>query len=345
MRILISGGGTGGHFFPAMAALKSFQEKGFDVYYVGSRRGIEAEKVAAFTADFLLLELSGMLGHSALKKLQAGWQLVFAVKELLLLMRRMRPDAVVGFGGYSSAAAIIAGRLMGVPCFIHEQNAIAGLTNRLLDRVTTRSFSAYGNIGEHVGLPLRHSALVPAPADEREHLLILGGSQGSLFLNTFVGDHLGELTDLGMPVYHQTGSLMHEKHMQMLHERYGRQLPANYFPFAFSDDIHHIMAGSVAAISRSGAGAAFELMQLRVPSLFIPFPHAAHDHQYANAKYFEDRGCALVYRQEEFERGAMDKVRTFLSCVDQYHGNMQGLEIDTDASTLTERIIGAIRMG
>ncbi|MBB5022224.1 UDP-N-acetylglucosamine--N-acetylmuramyl-(pentapeptide) pyrophosphoryl-undecaprenol N-acetylglucosamine transferase [Desulfurispira natronophila] len=339
MKIVISGGGTGGHFYPAMAVLEAFERQGHQVSYVGAKRGIEAEKVAAFTPHFQLLELSGLLGHRLRYKLHSLWQLSRAVSHLRRHFRSHRPDAVLGFGGYASAAAIVAARLCGIPTFLHEQNARAGLTNTVLDRFTTASFSAYGNLGENMGLPLRATAFHPLPSQQRSNLLIMGGSQGSLFLNTFVLDYLPHLTALNIDIYHQAGAPLYDEFKEQLHRRYGHELPEHYHCFAFRDDIHEIMAHSSIALSRSGAGAVFELMSLQVPTVFIPFPAAAHDHQYHNALFFEQRGCAMVHRQEEFLQNPMQIINRLRSHKEEYHEHLRQLSLRTSPDELAHRVL------
>lgn len=338
MKVIISGGGTGGHFYPAMSTLQEFTKRGSDTHYIGATQGIEAKLIESFTPNHTLLELSGVLGKSTSQRITALRQLAAGVATLRTLYRSIKPDAVIGFGGYASAAALLAGATQRLPLFLHEQNSVAGLTNKLLAKIATANFSAFGNLGQNVGLPLRHTP--PArPWEERQHLLILGGSQGSVNLNTFVANHLPQLiTYAGVPIYHQVGHRNYENYMQELQTRFG-DVPANYYPFAFRDDVQELMASACGALARSGASSAFELMAAKVPTLFIPFPFAAYDHQYGNADYFSREGAAQVCREADLKSHGWEIFTTFWDGRATMVPALEKLQVITSPAVLCDQVL------
>ncbi|WP_027389283.1 glycosyltransferase [Chrysiogenes arsenatis] len=341
MKIIISGGGTGGHFYPAMSTLQEFTARGIETYYIGATQGIEAQLIQNFTPQHTLLELSGVLGKSIGQRITALRQLAAGVVTLRTLYRSIKPDAVIGFGGYASAAALLAGATQRIPLFLHEQNSVTGLTNTLLAKIATATFSAFGNLGETVGLPLRQTPPL-RPWSERQHLLILGGSQGSISLNTFVAHSLPQLIEhTGVPIYHQVGGRNYEPYMQEIMARY-QTIPHNYHPFAFRDDIQELMATACGALARSGASSAFELMAAKVPTLFIPFPYAAYDHQYGNADYFSREGAAQVCREADFKVHGWEVFATFWEGREAMVPSLERLSVITLPATLCDRVLSKL---
>lgn len=342
MKFVVSGGGTGGHFYPALTVLRALQNDGHQLFFVGSSSGIEAARLELLECPVHLVQMSAFVGGGWRGRSRSLVRLMRATRELRGVLRTQRPDGVLCFGGYASAAAGLAAASLRIPLFVHEQNAVAGLTNRLLAPLARQSFSAFGNLGTPVGLPLRLPGVVSA-SDQRETLLILGGSQGSQYLNDFVADWAPQLLELGMPLVVQAGEHKLEDLRTRLRERWGLQESASVRLIGFSDELPQLMRSSALAISRSGAGAAFELMQARVPTIFIPFPYAAGDHQYANAQWFVRRGCAAVYRQEAWSVDPLGRLREFQVHLPQYRQALEHLEIQAGPDKLVQCLYAALR--
>ncbi|MCY4044506.1 MAG: undecaprenyldiphospho-muramoylpentapeptide beta-N-acetylglucosaminyltransferase [Cellvibrionales bacterium] len=302
-RILIVAGGTGGHVFPALAVAEELIELGHDVRWVGTQRGIEANRVpnAGIVLDFIHIE--GIRGKGLQGKLKAPLLIAKAVGQSLTLLKNYQPNTVLCFGGYVSAPVGLAAKLKGIPLLIHEQNAIAGTANKLLSKFSKVQLQAFSTAfigGKTVGNPVR-KALVDTRFEKGGsphkplQVLVLGGSLGAQKLNQTmveVFDMLGDKISL----WHQTG-LAHEQETKAL---YGDRLSdENLRVVPFIEDMKAAYAFADLVICRSGAMTVSELAVMGKPAIFIPFPFAIDDHQTANAKSLSDQGAAILLPQTE----------------------------------------------
>lgn len=307
-RLLLTTGGTGGHIFPALAVAEALRREypRARVLFVGSDYGPEARLAAAAGVDFAGLPVRGLVGRGV-RALGAAARMLLATGRALSLVREFRPQVVAGFGGYAAFAPMLAGRCLGIPCLLHEQNAIAGASNRLLARLAQRvCLSLPGTEGFPqekcvvTGNPVR--AAVAAVGEQPRNfsgrrLLIMGGSLGAHALNVCVPEHLARLRAAGVEIRHQTGVADEAA----VREAY---VAAGYAPecvSAFIDDMAAAYAWADLALCRSGATSVAELCAAGVPSILIPFPFAAHDHQTRNAEALRDAGAALLVAQKDME--------------------------------------------
>jgi len=297
---LIMAGGTGGHVFPALATARVLQRRGFDIVWLGTQRGIEARLVPAAGIPVEWLSVSGLRGKGVMTLLAAPFRLARALSQAVRALRRHRPHVVLGAGGFVSGPGGLAAWLLRRPLVIHEQNAVAGLTNRLLARLADRVLEGFpGSFGkqvaaQRVGNPVRPEiAAIAAP--ERRYagregpvrLLVFGGSQGSARLNAVVPAALSELPAALRPeVLHQTGATGLDETAQAYRTR-GMTADVR----AFIDDMAGAYGWADVAVCRSGALTIAELAAAGVPAVLVPFPAAVDDHQTRNAEFVVAAGA------------------------------------------------------
>ncbi|WP_421620905.1 undecaprenyldiphospho-muramoylpentapeptide beta-N-acetylglucosaminyltransferase [Alkalilimnicola ehrlichii] len=307
MPVLIMAGGTGGHVFPALAVAERLREQGVPVVWLGTREGLEARVVPAADIPLESLRVRGLRGNGLRGWLAAPFVLLRALWQALGVLRRHRPRAVLGMGGYAAGPGAVAAWLTRRPLIIHEQNAVAGLTNRLLSRLARRVLTGFPGIlpergGEHVGNPVRDAITrVPGPADrgagahEPLRLLVVGGSLGALALNSTVPAALARLPEVQRPVVrHQAG----ERTLQQAREAYDQAgIAVDLRPFI--EDMAAAWAWADLAICRAGALTVAELEAVGVPAILVPLPGAVDDHQTANARQFVAAGAGVLLPQSE----------------------------------------------
>lgn len=319
MKALIMAGGTGGHVFPAVAVAQRLVGDGWQVHWLGSQGGMEVELVTRNGFPISTLPVSGLRGGGALRLVAAPFKLLRSLVGALRVIRRERPQVVIGFGGFASGPGGVAARLAGIPLVVHEQNAIAGLTNRLLARIASRVLVAFPEATRQlpgatvVGNPVRDAIrAVPPPADRYAsrdgalRVLVVGGSLGAQALNTHVPAAMALVArDMAVSVRHQTGRTSVED-TRGAYARVG--VAAEVLPFI--DDMAGAYAWADLVICRSGALTVSELAAAGVPAIFVPFPHAVDDHQTHNAGYLVSAGAARLLPQPQLtgERLA-DEVR------------------------------------
>lgn len=306
--IMITAGGTGGHVFPALAVARVLRSDNIDVVWLGTREGIEARLVpaAGFAIDYL--RIRSLRGGGLLRWLLLPLRLNVAMLQALAVLRRRRPAAVLAMGGFAAGPGGLMASLLNIPLIVHEQNAVAGLTNRWLARLADVVLAGFpGAFGrraqvEVVGNPVRAEIVaLPAPAvrltgrSGRLRLLIVGGSQGARVFNDIVPLALQALPESSRPqVWHQTGS-RDEAAVSARYREFGAEARVN----AFIDDMAAAYAWADVVLCRAGAMTVAELAAAGVASILVPLPHAADDHQTANARFLADRGAALLLPQGE----------------------------------------------
>jgi UDP-N-acetylglucosamine--N-acetylmuramyl-(pentapeptide) pyrophosphoryl-undecaprenol N-acetylglucosamine transferase len=301
--ILIMAGGTGGHVFPALALARRLREESMEVIWLGTRRGLEARIIPAEGIPIEWLSVGGLRGKGWRTLLAAPWRLTVALIQALRVMGRRRPALVVGLGGFVTGPGGIAAWLTRRPLVIHEQNAIAGFTNRCLAHLAREVLEAFpesfaANIeARTVGNPVRRdiSALRP-PADRfcgREgavRILVIGGSQGAVRLNTVVPYALARLTgSMRFDVRHQAGERWIEAGRQSYADAGVR---ADVRPFI--EDMAEAYGWADLVICRSGALTVSELAAAGVGAVLVPFPAAVDDHQTHNARFLVGEGAAVL---------------------------------------------------
>ncbi len=312
MRVMIAGGGTGGHLFPGIAVAEevSTRHPKNSVVFVGTNRGLEARVVPAAGFRFESIPSQGLKGKSLLKMLLALLTIPVSLFAAFRVLRRHKPDVVLGVGGYSSGPVVLAAWLLGLPTAVQEQNAVPGLTNRILGRLVKAVFVAFEEAGapfDHkkvhvIGNPIRRKLLENflrsnAP-HERFSILILGGSLGAVGLNRLVVGALPHLASLAneIEIVHQTGEKDHAS-VAAAYASSGLKGEAR----AFIDDMSDAYARADLVICRAGATTVAELGVCKKASILVPFPHATDDHQATNARALVDAGAALMFREHELD--------------------------------------------
>ena len=300
---LVMAGGTGGHVFPALATARVLQRRGYDIVWLGTQQGIEARLVPAAGIPVEWLSVSGLRGKGAATLLAAPFRLLVAISQAMRAIRRHQPRVVLGAGGFASGPGGIAAWLLGRPLVVHEQNAVAGLTNRVLARLARRVLEGFPNSfgsgvrAERVGNPVRPEIVAIAPPERRYagregavRLLVFGGSQGAARLNAVLPAAIGELPAALRPaVLHQTGKHNFEETVQAYRSR---GIEADVRPFI--DDMASAYGWADLAVCRSGALTVTELAAAGVPAVLVPFPAAVDDHQTRNAQYAVQAGAAKL---------------------------------------------------
>lgn len=304
MKVMIMAGGTGGHVFPALAVASGLAERGASVVWMGTRAGLEARLVPQAGYPVEWIPVAGVRGKGAMTWLLAPLRLLRALLLAVGALRRQQPAVVLGMGGFVAGPGGLAAWLLRRPLVIHEQNARAGLTNRILSRLATRSLQAFPDALPHaetLGNPVRPEIAALAPPAERLHnrqgalrLLVLGGSQGALALNRTLPQALALLPAGVRPqVWHQAG-----RTLQQAAKTYGDDT-AGVTLVEFIDDMAAAYAWADLVVCRAGALTVAELAAAGVGAILVPFPAAVDDHQTANARYLSERGAALLLPQAE----------------------------------------------
>lgn len=305
--LLVMAGGTGGHIYPAVAVADILRDKGWQVVWLGAPNSMEAELVPKLGYALELVQFSGLRGKGLLRKLSLPWNLFVAMRQSADVIRRCHPDVVLGMGGYITFPGGVVARMMMRHLVIHEQNSIAGLSNKVLARIATRVLSGFPSVlpeAEWCGNPVRDSIVaLPDPQERyaaREgklRVLVVGGSLGAQALNSAIPKALALMDEAERPeVVHQTGK-QHHSAVQALYASCG--VAATVRPFL--DDMERRYAEADVVICRSGALTVAELSAAGVASILVPFPHAVDDHQTHNARFLSEKGAAILLPQTKLD--------------------------------------------
>lgn len=308
-RFLIACGGTGGHLSPGIALAEALIARGHTATLFISAKRVDTRLVEKYPHLAAARVPSAPFGWRPDVHLRFHWRQTQGLLFSLRFIREHRPDAIVGFGGFTNAGVVMAGRLMGIPVALHEANRVPGLAIRVLSRVARRLYlppgvrlpGIRGVMVRHTGLPVR-AEVARIPRDEARALLgvdpaqkllvVLGGSQGSGPLNQWVEENLAALAVEGIQVHCVTGLGKGNIGVRELHNKNGQVVRSRFE--AFSDRVGVLMSAADLVLSRAGAGTISELVCCETPAVLIPYPHAADNHQWANAAYFEQQGGGLV---------------------------------------------------
>jgi len=313
-RVLIMAGGTGGHVFPALAVATWLLARGVAVTWMGTRAGLEATLVPKAGIPVEWIEVSGLRGKGLSRKLRTPLMLGRALWQAGAILRRLRPRVVLGMGGFASGPGGMMARWLGIPLVVHEQNAIAGMTNRWLSRFASQALEAFPQTfpparrAITVGNPVRQSIADLPPPEERwagrggrPRLLVLGGSQGARALNQMVPQALALFGADDRPeVWHQAGGQLHEA-AETAYRDAG--VTARLTPFI--EDMAEAYGWADLVLCRAGALTIAELAAGGVGAVLVPFPFAVDDHQTANARFLEQGGAALIRQQAELDAGRL----------------------------------------
>lgn len=321
--LLIMAGGTGGHVMPALAVAERLRGEGWRVVWLGTRAGMEARLAVEKGFEMAWVRVAGVRGKGLLAKLLLPFNLLTAFWQAARAIFRIRPDVALGLGGYVAFPGGMMASLLGKALVIHEQNAVAGLTNRMLaclaDRVLLGLPAAFNNATDHplpcgkvasewIGNPVRPEiAALPDPdvrLSDRGgtlHLLVIGGSLGAQALNELLPQALAQLDPAQRPlVRHQSGA----RHLAALQANYATAGVAADC-LAFINDMAEAYAWADVVVCRAGALTVAEIAAAGCAALFVPFPFAVDDHQTANARFLADAGAAWLMQQKDLDAGVL----------------------------------------
>lgn len=302
-KVLIMAGGTGGHVFPGLAVAKRLREEGVEVHWLGTQQGLEAKLVPDAGIPLHFITISGVRGKGIKNWVFAPPKLVIAVFQALRLIRKIKPDVILGMGGFASGPGGIASWLTGYPLVIHEQNAKPGTTNKWLAKVAKKVLEGFPDTFSKrssvitVGNPVRTEILTtPLPhrgKKTRLALLVVGGSLGATAINQLLPQALALFPENMRPdIYHQTG----EKHYADTVAAYQRAgVSAKIVPFI--KEMQEAYAWADMVVCRSGALTVAELCAAGLGAVLVPYPYAIDDHQTANAQFMAKQGAALLVQQ------------------------------------------------
>ncbi len=315
--VVVMAGGTGGHVFPALAVAHHLADQGVRIHWLGTAAGIEAELVPANGFPITYLDIRGVRGNGLKRLFQAPFKILLATLAAVRVIRSVEADAVIGLGGYVTGPGGLAARIAGKPLFIHEQNAIAGLTNKLLARIATRVLQAFPGAFPAsprvvtTGNPVR-PAICDLPEPDSRYaartgplrILVLGGSLGAAALNERLPPAFGRLSAGERPlIRHQTG----KKQVDETRANYtAAGVEAEVFPFIH--DMAEAYGWADLVICRAGALTVSELAAAGVASVLVPFPFAVDDHQTANARYLSAADAAVLCPQSEMTPDRLDSI-------------------------------------
>lgn len=315
-RLMVMAGGTGGHVFPALAVAKSLQAQGTQITWLGTRRGLEAKVIPENQIPIEWVSVEGLRGKSAASLVLAPFKLLRALWQSLAAIRRVKPDCVLGMGGFVAGPGGVAARLMGRPLIVHEQNTVAGLTNKYLAKIASRVLTGFPKVAElpssatWVGNPVRESITTArSNLSPNINVLIIGGSQGAHSFNVKLPAVFKQLALENVSVWHQCGR--------------GRavQTSADYQELGVSAKVSEFIDDMAAAyrwadllICRAGAMTIAECCAAGRPALFVPYPFSAGDHQLKNAEVMVSVGAAKLLRNDQIDKPEMLQVlRVLLS--------------------------------
>ncbi len=312
--ILIMAGGTGGHIFPALAVADVLRADGWKVTWLGAPNSMEAELVPKQGYEIAWVRFSGLRGKGLLRKLMLPFNLLIALWQSAVAIFRYRPDVLLGMGGYITFPGGVMAALLRKPLVIHEQNSVAGMSNKALAKISVRVMSGFPGVlkgAEWCGNPVRDSiAALPEPGQRYAtrsgvlNVLVVGGSLGAQAINECLPQALFCMPqELEPKVIHQTGK-RHFSDVQELYHNAG--IAAEVKPFL--DDMANYYAWADLVVCRAGALTVAELAAAGVASILIPFPYAVDDHQTHNAKFLSDKGAAILLPQTEMSPRSLAKV-------------------------------------
>jgi len=352
MRMLLAGGGTGGHLFPAVAIAQRLleQEPHSEVLFVGTERGLESRVLPKLGLPLQTVDISGLVGTGMLGKLRLLPKLISALRQSKTILNSFAPDVVVGVGGYAAGPTLLAARRGGFPTLIHEQNAWPGLTNKLLARWVDRvcvtfpeTVAAFASPRVEVtGNPVRTGMSdCPALPDGEPSLLVFGGSRGARAINNAMLQVLPELSAWQgrLRIVHQTG----EDDLERIRSGYREAGWDGAEVVPFIDDMAAAYRQAQLVLCRAGATTIAELTSCGRPAILVPYPHAAGDHQTMNARALASRGAALMLSQDQLKPATLGRLLQDLLGDRNLLLDMAGLARSLGRPDAVDRILASCR--
>ncbi|KAA0445345.1 MAG: undecaprenyldiphospho-muramoylpentapeptide beta-N-acetylglucosaminyltransferase, partial [Candidatus Thioglobus sp.] len=289
--ILIMAGGTGGHIFPALAVANELKKSGVNLHWLGSNHGMENSIIPRHNIPLHAVSAVGLRGKNMFSLFKAPFLLSVAFLQTLRVFISVRPDCVLGMGGFASGIGGVIARLLRIPLVIHEQNSIAGTTNKLLTKIASKTFQAFNGALDGAttcGNPVLLKPKKSKTGNKKLNLLVVGGSLGAKPINDIASQ-----LDANINIFHQTGK-QHFDAVSAKHHKKGAKI------VAFIDDMAAAYAWADVVLCRAGAMTISELMIAAKPSILIPLPHAIDNHQFHNAKILASQQAGILIEQKDF---------------------------------------------
>ncbi|OPY64995.1 MAG: UDP-N-acetylglucosamine--N-acetylmuramyl-(pentapeptide) pyrophosphoryl-undecaprenol N-acetylglucosamine transferase [Syntrophorhabdaceae bacterium PtaU1.Bin034] len=306
MKLLIAAGGTGGHIFPGVSVAEAFAaDKGNEVFFTGTPYGLEERLIPGYGFRLIKIEAKPFTGRSPADKAKTVLAVVKGTTQAIRVIKTEKPDAILGMGGFTSVPVVLAGLLLRKPCFIHEQNVIPGMANKLLARKVKATFISFDDTAKylrardviHTGNPIRRNMRGKRgeKPDRNFNIFVFGGSRGARSINNAVLQLLPYLEAFKQTVlYHQTGGEDFER-IKGGYEGFG----TSHQVFAFTDEMEKYYNLADVVVARAGASTIFELAYFGKPAILVPYPFSAGGHQWKNASYVERAGGGHVIGNDE----------------------------------------------
>lgn len=325
-RCLIMAGGTGGHVFPGLAVAQALRDEGWDIHWLGTAERMEADVVPKYSIPIHFIPVKGLRGKGLSARIKGAVALVKSLFSARRIIKRVAPDIVVGFGGYASGPGGVAAKSLGIPVIVHEQNAAAGMTNKLLSKLASRvllgfddakvQFSSISDKVHTVGNPVRDDIWSVSNQSSDKHkdnasklnMLVVGGSLGAQVLNETVPEVCGSLQ--GLSIVHQCGKGNSEKVMQAYQDAGADMMSINVSDFI--EDMAHAYQWADFVVCRAGALTVSEVAAAGRAAIFVPLPHAVDDHQTKNAQSLVKQRAGLMIAQGVLKENLGQAVRQWL---------------------------------
>lgn len=310
MRIIVSAGGTGGHIYPALAIINKLKErnKDLEVLYIGTTDRMEKDLIPSLGIPYKGIEMKGLNRKKLFKNYQVIKSFRNAIKEIKIIMKEFKPDVVLGIGGYITAPVVIAAHSLGIKTFIHEQNSIPGLSNKILKRKASKigvsledSLKYFKHCDvEFTGNPRSEEAYDAKPVDKKKYgfhndkklVVFVMGSLGSYTVTNVIIESIPKIANKDYEVLLITGK-------RFLENYDGIKIPKNIKMVPLIDDMLNVLKKTDLIVTRAGASTIAEITAVGVPAIMIPSPHVTHNHQEKNAEVLENNGCAVVIKEKE----------------------------------------------
>ena len=314
-KLLVVAGGTGGHIFPGIAVADFLKQQGWQVSWIGTPDRMEATVVPKHNIEIEFINVKGVRGNGVKRLIKAPFMVMNAIFQARKILKKQKPDVVLAMGGYVTGPTGLAAKSLGIPLVIHEQNAVAGMSNRWLAKFANKVLAAFPSAFakeqcEVVGNPVRASVanVTAKKTTSPINVLVVGGSLGAQVLNETLPAVFSELSALtALNIWHQTGK-NNEPNVTASYHQLG--LAENSKVAEFIDDMDSAYQWADLVICRAGALTVSEIAAAGRMALFVPFPHAVDDHQTANAKYLVAEQAALIMQQSEFNQAAVVELLT-----------------------------------
>jgi len=310
VRIIVSAGGTGGHIFPALAIINKLKErnKNIEILYIGTTDRMEKDLIPSLGIPYKGIEMKGLNRKKIFKNIEVIKSFRNAIKEIKIIMKEFKPDVVLGIGGYITAPVIIAAHKLGIKTFIHEQNSIPGLSNKILKRKATKigvsleeslKYFKHSNVS-FTGNPRSEEAYNAKPVDKKKYgfsedkklVLFVMGSLGSYTITNIMREIVPRLANKDYEALFITGK-------RFLENYEGVKVPKNVKLVPLIDDMLNVLKKTDLIVTRAGASTIAEITAIGVPAIMIPSPHVTHNHQEKNANVLGDNGSAIVIKEKD----------------------------------------------